>query len=286
MTDPVVADQITYLYPNGRGVKDFSFHAGEGELLCISGSNGSGKTTLFRVLSTLYRPQNGTVLIGGHDAVLRKDLARGSLFPVFDESAHIGYATGWENLEFIQDLYRSDTRDRVEHYARHFALDLGLPVDEFSRGMKRKLLLMEALLSGKGILLFDEPTLGLDSGTRSVFFQFLRELSESGSTIIFGTNRNDEAVHAGRTLFIESGTLSPTPPEIDPEGMIELRVIMDTDEYSEFVLHAEEIPGVISRILPIGIPPDNDSLDIGVAGSARQGRPGTTADTTHGCAGR
>jgi ABC-type multidrug transport system ATPase subunit len=254
MTAPLVATDLTYLYPNGLGIRDLCFSAAPGEVLCIFGSNGSGKTTLIRVLATLYRPQKGTVHIHGYDAVQQKDRARQLFFPVFDESAHIGYAKGAENIDFFLDLYGSAARDRIEHYARHFSLDLALQVDAYSLGMKRKLILAEALLSGKSILLFDEPTLGLDSSSRSAFFRFTKELSEQGTTVVFGTNRKEEASRADRILFIDTGHLSASAPRADPAGMIELRIVTEHEELTEYVVTPEEIPDAISRMLPLGIP--------------------------------
>jgi ABC-type multidrug transport system ATPase subunit len=254
MTEPLVADNITYLYHNGRGIRDLSVSARTGEVLGISGSNGSGKTTLIKVLATLYRPQAGSILIKGYDAVRQRDLARRMFFPVFDESAHIGHAKGAENLAFFLDLYGSAADDRIDHYARHFKLDLGLPAEEYSLGMKRKLILIEALLSGKDILFFDEPTLGLDSSARSAFFKFIGELSGQGTTVIFGTNRKEEASRADRILFMNAGSVTPVSPDPDPQGMIELQITMEHEEFTEYVVSPEEIPDVITRLLPLGVP--------------------------------
>jgi ABC-type multidrug transport system ATPase subunit len=254
MTDPLVVTGLSYLYPNGRGIQDLGFSAPAGEVLCIWGSNGSGKTTLMKVITTLYRPQKGSVQINGFDSVRQKDRARRSFFPVFDESAHIGHALGAENIAFFLELYGSAAHDRVDHIGHHFGLDLGLPVDEYSLGMKRKLVLAESLLSGKNLLLFDEPTLGLDSASRSAFFRFAGELADQGTAVVFGTNRKEEATKADRILYLEKGTISPDPPWRDPAGMIELTIQMEEDELTEYVLTPEEIPDVIARILPSGIP--------------------------------
>jgi ABC-2 type transport system ATP-binding protein len=254
MTDPLVVTDLTYQYPNGKGIQDLGFSARAGEVLCISGSNGSGKTTLMKVIATLYRPQKGTVLINGHDTVREKEGARRSFFPVFDESAHIGHARGAENIEFFLDLYGSATQNRIDHIGRHLSLDLALPVDEYSLGMKRKLILVEALLSGKSLLLFDEPTLGLDSASRSAFFRFAEELAGQGTAVVFGTNRKEEASKADRILYMENGNISPDSPKVNLAGMIELTIVMDQDELTEYVLTPEEIPDVIARILPAGIP--------------------------------
>ncbi len=254
MTQPLVVSGLTSLYPNGRGITDVSFLADEGEVLGISGANGSGKTTLFRVLSTLSRPQKGTVTIQGWDSVAEKQEARRHFFPVFDGSAHLGHATGMENLRLFLDLYGSKHLDRAGSLARHFHLDLDSPAGEYSLGMRRKLVLMQALLSGKGLLLFDEPTLGLDSSGRSAFLGFVHTLAAEGTTIVIGTNRNEEVSRVARVLFLSEGSLSDTDPGRDPAGMIELRVIREDDEQTEYVLTPEEIPEVIARLLPLGIP--------------------------------
>jgi ABC-type multidrug transport system ATPase subunit len=254
MTEQLVAENITYLYPNGRGISDLHMTAEKGEALAVSGSNGSGKTTLIKVLSTLFRPQRGSILIGGYDAVRQKDQARRMFFPVFDESAHIGHASGAENLTFFLDLYGSAAADRIDHYARHFSLDLDLPADEYSLGMKRKLVLIEAFLSERPVLIFDEPTLGLDSAARSAFFGSIRESAEEGTTVIFGTNRAQEASRADRVLFMNTGKLSTGAPGPDPGGMIELRITMEQEEFTEYVVSPEEIPDAIARLLPFGVP--------------------------------
>jgi ABC-type multidrug transport system ATPase subunit len=254
MTAPLVVTDLTYRYPNGRGIQDLGFAAEPGEMLCIWGSNGSGKTTLMKVIATLYRPQKGSVQINGFDTVRQKEHARSSFFPVFDESAHIGHARGAENIEFFLELYRSAAYDRIDHMEKHLGLDLGLPVEEYSLGMRRKLVLAEALLSGKRLLLFDEPTLGLDSASRSAFFRFAEESAGQGTAVVFGTNRKEEAMKADRILYLEKGTISPDSPWRDPAGMIEITIRMGEDELTEYVLTPEEIPDVIARILPSGIP--------------------------------
>lgn len=254
MSLPLDVSDLTFLYPNGRGVRDVSFFAGEGEVLGISGANGSGKTTLFRVLATLSRPQKGTITIKGCDSVREKQRARQHFFPVFDGSAHLSHATGMMNLRLFLDVYGSGNLDRASSLARHFNLDLDSPAGEYSLGMRRKLVLMQALLSGKGVLLFDEPTLGLDSSGRSAFSGFANTLAAEGTTIVIGTNRKEDVSRATRVLFFSRGSLSDTDPGRDHTGMIELHVIRDDDEQTEYVLTPEEIPEVIARLLPYGIP--------------------------------
>lgn len=254
MTPPLTVSGLVCVYPNGRGIRGVSFAAAEGEILCISGLNGSGKTTLFRVLATLSRPQEGVVLIHGFDSVRERQEARQGFFPVFDESAHLGVATGSENLGLFLALYGSEYRDRAGILSRHFNLDLDLPAGEYSKGMGRKLVLIQALLSGKSLLLLDEPTLGLDSSSRSAFFAFARDLADQGTTILYATNREGEASHADRVLYLSEGSLSTTPPGRDRVGMIELRIIREDDEQTEYLSSPDDIPGAVARALPGGIP--------------------------------
>ncbi len=256
MTGVVEARGITYLHPSGRGVRGASFTAEPGEILSLTGRNGSGKSTLLRVLSTLARPQAGTLLIGGVDAIREKDRARRTFFPVFDGNGHLAFATGRENLAFILGLYGGSDGGLAEDYASHFRLDLDIPVGEYSLGMKRKLLLLEALLSGRNILFLDEPTLGLDSETRSAFFRLLDEKAGKGATVVLGTNRAGEAAKGNRVLHLHDGILSDAPggEEEDGAGLIEVRLLFESDETTEYVGEATEIPGVIARALAAGIP--------------------------------
>lgn len=254
MTLPLDVSDLTSIYPNGRGIRGVSFAAKEGEILCISGLNGSGKSTLFRVLATLSRPQKGAVHIRGFDSVRERQKARQEFFPVFDESAHFRFATGSENLKLFQVLYGSEDRGRAGILCRHFNLELGLPAGEYSKGMARKLVLIQALLSGKPLLLFDEPTLGLDSASRSAFFAFARELADQGSTLVYATNRAGEASHADRVLHLSGGSLSEEPPGRGPAGRIELRIIGEDDERTEYLSGPDEIPGALARALPDGLP--------------------------------
>ena len=267
MTEPVEAQGISFLYPGGRGVREASFSAGKGEILCILGPNGSGKSTLFRVLSTLARPHGGTLLINGQDAFRHRDEARRAFFPVPDETGHLASLSGMENLEMVLGLYHDGWRDRVGHYAGHLRLDLDIPAGSYSLGMKRKLLLVEALLSGRDILFFDEPTLGLDSPAREAFFRFLEERAGAGGTVVFGTNRRDEAARAGRVIGMADGKITGEPPGDTPAGLFEVKVVMADDEFTEYALAGDEIPGIVARAITLGIPrrieirvPDGDEV--------------------------
>ncbi len=110
-----------------------------------------------------------------------------------------------DNLEFFKNIY---TMSRIDDSDRVFTiLDLD-PSDlagRYSLGMKRKLMLAESLVSGKPVLLYDEPSLGLDTETRNRFFSLARERAGEGAAVLYGTNRVSEIAHGDRILHLTEG---------------------------------------------------------------------------------
>ncbi len=201
MTNAIECRNLDSLYANGKGIESITFNLQEGEILCIFGRNGSGKSTLMRVLSTLCKPQKGEYYVHGMEIAKKRNLVRKAIFMVFDENSHFEFTTGMQNLTFFMKTYGSNRFNEIKKISDQFNLDLDINVNEYSFGMKRKLYLIEAFLSERKILLFDEPTLGLDSETRDVFFNFLKECKANNISTIFGTNRIEEVKYADRILF-------------------------------------------------------------------------------------
>lgn len=266
MSAVVEARNLTYRYPRGRGISGILFDASPGEVVCIFGLNGAGKTTLFRVLSTLVLPQAGSLSIGGWDAVRYREQARRNIFPAFDSSAHFGHLTGRENARFFLNLYGISRPGDLDGIADRFGLDLDQVAGEYSLGMKRKLLLSECLASQKEVLMFDEPTLGLDSGMRPVFFEQVREAAEAGSCILICTNRIEDAACADRILLLDSGTISPVQSaDALAARMIRVTITMEDRRFVEYIPVIDELPELVKKILSVGTP---RSIEIGGTGSS------------------
>ncbi|HII06715.1 MAG TPA: ATP-binding cassette domain-containing protein [Methanotrichaceae archaeon] len=255
MSATVEVHGLCYRHPGGRGIAHISFEAGAGEVVCIFGWNGAGKTTLLKVLSTLVSPQAGSYCVDGCDVTQNRESVRRKIFPVFDTNAHFGHLTGRENARFFLSLYGVSQPDPLDQIAASFELDLDQQVDEYSLGMKRKLLLTESFAVNRKVLIFDEPTLGLDTGMRSVFFERILEAAKAGSCVIIGTNRIEDATSADRILLLNKGTLCPAASiEALVAGMIKISITLEDRELVEYIPSIDELPQLIKKILNFGIP--------------------------------
>lgn len=174
-------------------VNDLSFTAYEGEIFGLLGPNGAGKTTTLRLLATLIRPDSGDALVDGASVVREPDKVRG----------RIGFLTSELKLEecftpnYLFDFFAAlhkvepavrDQRKR-ELFAR-FGIDrfAEVKVANLSTGMKQKVSLVVSIVHDPDIIIFDEPTNGLDVLTAKVVTDFLQQLRDEGKTIIVSTH--------------------------------------------------------------------------------------------------
>ena len=255
MSATVEVRGLCYQHTDGRGIADISFEVGAGEVVCIFGWNGAGKTTLLKVLSTLVSPQAGFYCVGGCDVTRDRESVRRKIFPVFDTNAHFSHLTGRENARFFLSLYGASLPSMLDRIASDFELDLDQQAGEYSLGMKRKLLLTESFAVNPEVLIFDEPTLGLDTSMRSVFFERIREAAKAGSCVIIGTNRIEDATSADRILLLNKGTLCPAASiEALVASMIKISITLVDRELVEYIPSIDELPQLIKKTLNFGIP--------------------------------
>jgi ABC-2 type transport system ATP-binding protein len=196
----IQVDGLTKVYRGGiTAVKAISFAVEQGEIFGFLGPNGSGKTTVMQILTTLVLPSAGRALVMGTDVVRRADEARRCLGYVSQDLAVDDCLTGRENLSLQARFYglpRREARSRSDE-----VLDLvGLTdraddlVETYSGGMRKRLDIAGALLHRPSVLLLDEPTLGLDSQTRTAIWDYARQLrTRAGITIFLTTHYIDEA---------------------------------------------------------------------------------------------
>jgi ABC-2 type transport system ATP-binding protein len=209
----LLAENLTHRYANGLGVFDVSLALGRGETLCALGPNGSGKTTLLRLLATLDRPTGGRVRwFGSEDR--RSPAVRRRLGVMSDQPVHFEALTGWQNARFFAAQYGlagTSARRRLEELFEWAGLAhaRGLPVREYSLGMRRRLTLVEALAHGPDLLVLDEPSLALDEQGEIDLVGRLRELRGEGTAVLVGTNDARLASElAGRNLRLEGGRVA------------------------------------------------------------------------------
>jgi ABC-type multidrug transport system ATPase subunit len=247
MTTTLQVNDICFTYPNNKGIQNISFHLDQGENICLFGKNGSGKSTLFKILSTLIKPQSGDFLIHEKSGVRYKEQIRKYIFTVFDENAHFEFATGKQNIEFFKKLYHVEDTNELKEICDKFDLDLDLNVSEYSFGMKRKLYLIESLISNVDVLFFDEPTLGLDSTSREQFYKLLRSKK---SSCIIGTNRIEDVKYADRILQIDQGRLIEIN-NVDSliSHLITIKIITEKKDFLEYISSIDDLPVLIQNYI-------------------------------------
>lgn len=214
--DLLRARGLTRRHPNGLGVFDVSLVLGRGESLCLLGPNGSGKTTLLRLLATLDRPTAGEVSwFGTRDR--RSPRVRRRLGVLLDRPIHFEALSGWQNASFFAAQYGIERRAAAGRLEELFAWAgighaRGLPVREYSLGMRRRLALVEAMIHDPVLLLLDEPTLALDEQGEIDLVGRLRDLCAGGAAVLVATN--DPVLPAalgGRRLRLERGLVTESP---------------------------------------------------------------------------
>ncbi|OYT72530.1 MAG: ABC transporter ATP-binding protein [Chloracidobacterium sp. CP2_5A] len=221
----IVAEGLVKVYRDRkrgevRAVDGVSFTVHAGEIFGLLGANGAGKTTTLRMLGTLLQPTDGTAYVAGFDARLEPEKVR----------AHIGF------LSTTTALYgRLTVREMAEYFGRLHGLDeatlrtriksvfttLGMHefaearCDTLSTGQKQRASIARSILHEPPVMIFDEPTTGLDVMTSRTIVGFIRRCRNEGRAVIFSTHVMSEAerlcdrigvIHAGRLVAV--GTLA------------------------------------------------------------------------------
>lgn len=174
-------------------VSDLSFSAYEGEIFGLLGPNGAGKTTTLRMLSTLIRPDSGDAMVDGASVVREPEKVRGRIGFLTSELKLEEFFTPNYLFDFFSDLHKVDPavrESRKKDLFQRFGIDrfAEVKVANLSTGMKQKVSLVVSIVHDPDIIIFDEPTNGLDVLTAKVVTDFLEELKRQGKTIIVSTH--------------------------------------------------------------------------------------------------
>ena len=210
----VEARDVVKTFGDIKAVDHVNFGIMPGEIFAFLGPNGAGKSTTIKMLTTMLRPTSGQLLLNGHDVARDQDNARKSFGIVFQDPALEEELTAYENMLFHAVLYGVPKREQKSRIKKLIELvDLWERRDSlvrtFSGGMRRRLEIARGLLHHPKILFLDEPTLGLDTQTRNVLWDYVRKLSKNeGMTIFFTTHYLDEAEQiAERIAIIDHGKI-------------------------------------------------------------------------------
>lgn len=213
----ISADKLTKIYGKFTAVNSIDFKVKHGEIFAFLGPNGAGKSTTIKMLTTLLPPTSGKLTLGGYDVIKDQYKVRESFGIVFQDPSVDDELTAYENMWMHAVFYKVPRSGRtkrinellklVELYDRRKHL-----VKTFSGGMKRRLEIARGLLHHPKVLFLDEPTLGLDTQTRALLWDYVKDLSvKEGMTIFFTTHYIEEAEQvADRIAFIDHGRIIAT----------------------------------------------------------------------------
>jgi ABC-2 type transport system ATP-binding protein len=207
----IVAAGLTKTYGKAAGIFDVDLEVPGGTVTALLGPNGAGKTTAVRILSTLLRPDHGTVRVGGIDALAQPGRVQELIGVVNQATAVDERLSGQVNLHMFARLHRLPwrvSRQRTAELLARFDLTeaAGRVVRGYSGGMRRKLDLAISLIGRPSVLFLDEPTTGLDPASRHALWDIIRQLVQDGTTVLLTTQYLDEAdVLAGQVTFIDGG---------------------------------------------------------------------------------
>ncbi len=232
----IEADGLSKKFGKVRALSDLSLTLPAGKPVAILGPNGAGKTTFIRMVATLLQPDRGSLLVGGHDAVHDPMAVRRMIGLAGQSAAVEEMMTGRENLVMVARLYGqsagaakqsrdADPRADGSRGGRRppdpdlFRRDA--PADR-PRGEPRRL---------PALLLLDEPTTGLDPGSRNEVWDGIREMSWAGTDVVLTTQYLDEADHLASSIVIIDGgrvIAQGTPDELKSRvgaDMVELHTV-------------------------------------------------------------
>jgi len=214
-------------------VDHVEFGVEEGELFGFLGPNGAGKTTTVRMLTGVLDPTEGTASLQGHDIRSQALLSRAHLAVVPEEGNVYLDLSVWRNVMLMAELHGVPREQRVREGRRLLdALGLGdrkkHKARALSKGLRQRLMLCAALVTGPEILFLDEPTSGLDVQSARLIRQIVRDLNHDGLTVFLTTHNMDEAEEmCSRLAIINQGRIVAIDT---PDG---LRSMVRTSQHVE-----------------------------------------------------
>jgi len=197
MKDTVIqVNDLRKSFKNNDVLKGVSFEIRRGEIFALLGSNGAGKTTTVNILSTLMKLDGGNANICGYDVVHQPEKVRKSISLTGQFAAVDGILTGRENIVLIARLRGVKNPGEVaDNLLQRFGLSEAADkrATAYSGGMTRRLDIAMSLVGNPDVIFLDEPTTGLDPEARIEVWNTVKELSDSGTTILLTTQYLEEA---------------------------------------------------------------------------------------------
>lgn len=198
--------QVSKRFGRQTAVNQVDLHLAAGECVGLAGHNGAGKSTLMKLILGLIRPDEGSVELFGAPVSNAAHIRRQIGYLPETVALHPSL-TGKETLDFYAKLKGTDlSQNRALLERVGIAQSAHKRVGAYSKGMRQRLALAQALLGEPKLLLLDEPTTGLDPASRQMFYQIINELKQRGATVLLSTHALAELDgHADRIVVMKNG---------------------------------------------------------------------------------
>ncbi|WP_238883595.1 ATP-binding cassette domain-containing protein [Clostridium sp. YIM B02551] len=213
-------DNLSKIFKEIKAVDDITFTVEAGEIVGLLGENGAGKTTTLRMISTMLKPSTGTINVNNYDVIKNSSEVRKEIGILFGGEVGIyDRLTARENIEYFARLYGM-TQEQIDERIKEISKDLEMEeyidrkAGKFSRGMKQKVSIARTIVHSPKVMLFDEPSTGLDVSAARVIHEFILKCKSENKSILLSSHSMKEVeklcdrvviIHKGK--LIEQGTV-------------------------------------------------------------------------------
>ncbi|MBK1811765.1 ATP-binding cassette domain-containing protein [Clostridium sp. YIM B02505] len=238
--------ELTKEFKKTKAVSKISFTVNPGEIVGLLGENGAGKTTTMRMVSTLLKATNGTVLVNSFDINKEPDKVRKEIGILFGGDVGLyDRLTARENMSYFANLYgfsKEEADKRINELAEELDMKeyIDKRVSKFSRGMKQKVSIARSIVHSPSVMLFDEPTTGLDVRATRIIHNFIKKCKRENKTILFSSHSMreveklcDRVVIINKGQLVEEGTIEELKKKYNNDDLEEVFVDLIGGEKDE-----------------------------------------------------
>ncbi|WP_027964953.1 ABC transporter ATP-binding protein [Halalkalibacillus halophilus] len=183
-------------------IEELNFSSSGGEIVGIVGKNGSGKSVLFKVISGLYRPDNGDLIVNG------KNISSNNSFPtdfgaLIENPGFLPNKSGFKNLKILSEIQKKISSEEIVNIIESVGLKDAMytKVRNYSLGMKQRLGIAQAIMEKPKLVLLDEPTNGLDDEGTEIIKKLLWNIKLQGTTILLTSHNFEEIEELSDRIF-------------------------------------------------------------------------------------
>ena len=213
MSSILSVKNLTKEFKNFKAVDEVSFDVGEGEIFGLLGPNGAGKTTIIRIIATVLAPTKGTAEVLGFDIIKDSEEVRKNIGVLTTDIGVYERFSGRENLKYFGELYglsKEALEERINELANLLEMQdfIDRKAGKYSTGMKQKLAIARSVIHNPKIIIFDEPTAGLDVLASQTVLRFMRRAKKPGKCVILSTHQmHDAEKMCDRVVIIHKGKM-------------------------------------------------------------------------------